>query len=97
MNNAPGGGASKGLYNPPTNNRDIGHLNQPRSFSEKTKITEQSLGTGSSGHEECRRWGVHEMGNSGDGCSGVKLLGSNPGSLLRSKSTRRERRCESSV
>ena len=35
MNNAPGGGASKGLYNPPTNNRDIGHLNQPRSFLEK--------------------------------------------------------------
>ena len=49
---------------------------------------------GSSGHEEFRRWGVYEMGNSGDGCSGVKLLGSNPGSLLRSKSTRHETRCE---
>ena len=28
------------------------------------------------------------------GSSGFKLLGSNPGSLLRSKSTRHERRCE---
>ena len=32
---------------------------------------------------------VYEMGS-----SGVKLLGSNPGSLLRSKSTRHETRCE---
>ena len=34
------------------------------------------------------------MGILADGISGVKLQGSNPGSLLRSKSTRRDRRCE---
>ena len=49
---------------------------------------------GSSGDGEFMRWGVYEMGNSGDGCSGVKLLGSNPGSRLRGKSTRHETRCE---
>ena len=48
----------------------------------------------SSGDGEFMRLGVQEMGNSGDGCSGVKLLASNPGSLLRSKSTRHETRCE---
>ena len=35
------------------------------------------------------RWGLKHIG-----WSGVKLQGSNPGSLLRSKSTRHERRCE---
>ena len=44
---------------------------------------------GSSGDEKFMRWGVQEMES-----SGVKLLLSNPGSLLRSKSTRHERRCE---
>ena len=43
----------------------------------------------SSGDEEFMRWGVQEMES-----SGVKLLGSNPGSFLRSKSTRHETRCE---
>ena len=44
---------------------------------------------GSSGDEAFMRWAVQEIEN-----SGVKLLGSNPGSLLRSKSTRHETRCE---
>ena len=38
---------------------------------------------------EFRRWGVYEMGS-----LRIKLLGSNPGSLLRSKSTRHETSCE---
>ena len=60
---------------------------------------------GSLGDEAFMRWGVQEMRSLGDGefrrwgvqemeSSGVKLLGSNPGSLLRSKSTRHETRCE---
>ena len=72
---------------------------------------------GSSGDGELRRWGVEEIESSRDGklrrwrvqpkgtsimrweflhivSSGVKLQGSNRGSLLRSKSTRHERRCE---
>ena len=43
----------------------------------------------SSGYGELRRWVVHEMES-----SGVKLQGPNPGSLLRSKSTRHERGCK---
>ena len=49
---------------------------------------------GSSRNGEFSEWGVHEMGTVADRISGVKLQGSNPGSLLRSKSTRRDRRCE---
>ena len=52
---------------------------------------------GSSRYGELKRWGVHEMESSVDGKFtkiGVKLLGSNPGSFLRSKSTRHETRCE---
>ena len=49
---------------------------------------------GSSGDGEFRRWGVQEMRILSDGSSGVKLLGSNPCSLLRSKSTRHETSCE---
>ena len=54
---------------------------------------------------EFSRWDVHEIESSGDGeftkwglyqigSSGVKLQVSNPCSLLRSKSTRHEKRCE---
>ena len=46
------------------------------------------------GDEEFVRWGVQEMRSLRDRSSGVKLLGSNPSSLLRTKSTRHERRCE---
>ena len=60
---------------------------------------------GSWGDREFTRWGIEEMGSSADGkfrrwglqqigSSGVKIKGSNPGSLLRSKSTRHERSCE---
>ena len=44
---------------------------------------------GCSREQEFTRLGVQEMGS-----SRVKLQGSNPGSLLRSKSARRDRRCE---
>ena len=54
---------------------------------------------GSSADRKFTRWEVQELGFTRWGMkligwSGVKLQGSNPGSLLRSKSTRHERCCE---